>query len=200
MGWMSTIGKVLGGSVGTALLPGIGTAIGAGLGGMAIDAISGGGKDQINSAYATNQLQIEEAKRNRDFQERMTKNKHTYEVADLKNAGLNPILSAHSGASVPSGSLPGKLQNPKAGQLERKIALMGAMAQIKQVTASARKLNADSDLTIAKTPKQDLIGGLYRRGNQVIKTGENSAKSFMGRYLTSPNRETKTRIKMRTLR
>lgn len=46
-----------------------------------------------------------EAKMQRQWQERFYQNRHQWEVADLRAAGLNPVLSAmNGGGSVPSGA------------------------------------------------------------------------------------------------
>lgn len=59
---------------------------------------------QADQSAKAMQFSAEQAELNRKFQAEMSNTAHQREVQDLIKAGLNPVLSALSGASTPSGS------------------------------------------------------------------------------------------------
>lgn len=130
---------------------------GAALGGPVGAGLAMGGLGMMGQDSA-NQANEDIAKQQMWFQGRMSDTAHQREVADLKAAGLNPILSANSGASTPSGAS-ATMQNAMAPlvssamqgyQMQKDFESKDSQIAYNAAAANAANAGATKDLANAK--------------------------------------------------
>lgn len=124
----------------------------------AIAAAVGVGAANIIGGADANRKNIHEARRARRWQETMYNTAHQREVEDLREAGLNPILSANSGAA--SGQSPvGQADNIMASgvssgldamRLKKEIAATDSQIAYNETAAKAQAASAGRDQATAK--------------------------------------------------
>lgn len=109
------------------------------------------------SAKMSNSANAREARRNREFQERMSSSAHQREVRDLRAAGINPMLSRMgSGATTPGGD---RAEVEDVGSKALGAAM--AAAQLQLVKAQTRR--EDASARLAGTQASDISSTLPGR-------------------------------------
>lgn len=117
----------------------------------------------IASTVLGNNSAKHEAERNRDWQEDMSNTSVQRRVADLKAAGLNPLLavsSASSGASTPTGGQ----ANLKHFDPATITTMMNGLASAKLTQAQAKAQEQENNIFEIKADKMRLENELLKRG------------------------------------
>lgn len=140
---------------------------------------------QIGGALVANYGARKESYRARRFQRQVLQNSVQWKVADLKKAGLNPILAAGGGLGGSGAPSPVAAQytNPGAnlGQVLSGAAQYGRnKAEIKLLKAQAEKLRTDTDILAPQRADARTRLGVANSWFGKLTTGANEASRRLG--------------------
>ena len=185
--FLGSVGGAIGGLFGDAIGGTItGATLGSGLGsiGSSLGSLVGFGSDALglfndltgNSAKVQKELMAYQAQlQNASWKYQMS-NRHQLEVGDLRNAGLNPILSANSAGAISAGIPNGALADSDSARYNARSSAALARQNAAQV-ASLVQTNASTQARNEAEAKAAIMNAESNRMSAVAGANRNNAEA-----------------------